>query len=493
MTDLETRPEQASGDGGDDRAAAEAGAVQWAQADPPKKRRLGLWLGLGIPTGLVAAAAVVASLVLIAPGVTAAATPVGLMTQGMAAETISQRLATTEFTIGDATVTGEQLGLSVDAQAAAADAFETYPAWNLGGWGQGEVSAPVSVDAEKAAEALREALPSLYTDSVNAKVVFDDESGRFTVEAAEPGQGVDVEALAAGITDALAKGETTVEPQQTEVKAAATTEEAEAFAAGLNDQADAAGFYLEDKRASELSLKDVQSWMDIEADPASGDFVVTADKGAIEEAIKDLPEKVNQDVRNEQVVTNSKGDHLRVIQEGQDGFGIASTDGVADRVAETLSSGDLEFTLEGEVVPYESEELFRRAEVDKSAGMTYMYENEKLVASYPIALGTGGVRDGIDTETHTGHFTVYAQLTSQNMGSCNPDGTVKEGGKFGYCTANVPFVTYFNGDQGFHGTYWHNNFGAGARMSHGCVNMTQAAAEHMYYFAQTGTEVWVHD
>jgi lipoprotein-anchoring transpeptidase ErfK/SrfK len=29
-------------------------------------------------------------------------------------------------------------------------------------------------------------------------------------------------------------------------------------------------------------------------------------------------------------------------------------------------------------------------------------------------------------------------------------------------------------------------------MSHGCVNMTEAAAEHVYYFAQTGTEVSVH-
>lgn len=504
MTDVATRPE---GVRGGDTAATSVIApapegpqpeVQWAEAEPPKKRRLGLWLGLGIPGALIIAALVVASLVLIGPGVKAAGTPVGLMTPGMAAETISTRLAQTEFQVGDATLTGEQLGLSIDAQAAAQDAFETYPAWNVGGWNTGEVAAPLSIDAEKASETLRGALPDLYTDSVNAQVVFDGDSGRFTVEESQPGQGVDIDALVGALSEAFASGETAVEPQQTQVEAAATTEEAEAFAAKLNDQAGSAGFYLQDERALAVSLASVQKWMDVETDPESGDFVITPDMGAIEESIKGLPEKVNQDVVDEKVVTNSAGDHLRVIQEGQDGFGITSTDGVADQMAAALQDGSLRFDLQGEVVKHQVIEVFRRVEVDKSAGMTYMYEGpaagqEKLVASYPIALGRGGVHDGVNTETQTGHFTVYGQLTSQNMGSCNPDGTLKEGGKFAYCTPNVPYVTYFNGDQGFHGTYWHNNFGAGARMSHGCVNMTEAAAEHMYRFAQIGTEVWVHD
>jgi lipoprotein-anchoring transpeptidase ErfK/SrfK len=504
VTDVATRPEGVN-DGETAATTVIAPApegqqpeVQWAEAEPVRKRRLGLWLGLGIPGGLVVAAAVVASLVLIAPGVTAAGATVGLMTPGMAAEAISTRIAQTEFTVGDATLTGEQLGLSVDARAAAEDAFATHPAWNLGSWGNGQVDAPVSIDAEKAAETLRGALPDLYSDSTDAQVVFDGEGKRFTVEESQPGLGVDVDALAASISEALATGSTVVEPQQTQVEAAATTEEAQAFAAKLNDQADSAGFYLQDERALELSLADIHSWMDIRADAESGDFVVTPDMGAIEEAIKDLPEKVNQDVVDEKVVTNSDGEHLHVIQEGQNGFGITSTDGVAAGIAESLQQGDVQFDLQGEVVKFQTVALFRRVEVDKSAGMTYMYEGpeagqEKLVASYPIALGTGGFRDGVDTETHTGHFTVYAQLTSQDMGSCNPDGTVKAGGKFAYCTNDVPWVTYFNGDQGFHGTYWHSNFGAGARMSHGCVNMTQAAAEHMYRFAQVGTEVWVHD
>ena len=516
MTDVATRP--GGIEGGDSANAdtnpiatvpapvapvvsTETGEVQWAEAEPRKKRHVGAWLGFGIPAGLVAAGAVVASLVLIAPGVTAAGAPVGFSTPGIAAETVANHLADQKFSIGDATLTGAQLGLSVDAQAIADQAFEAYPAWNLGAWGTGRVSGPVTLDAEKAAEALRGAVPDLYADSTDAQVVFDAKAKKYTVVEASPGQGVDLAALTESITDAL-KGAPSDDPieldaKQTEVEAAATTEEAKAFAADLNaqfaaDAAEPAGFYLQGEQALPLAAADVQGWMDISSDPESGDFIVTPDLGAIEEAIKDLPARVNKDVVNKEVVTNSAGDELRVLVEGQDGFGIESTDGVAETIADSLKGGDVSFDLQGSVVKYETTTIFRRAEVDKSAGTAYFYEGpvagqEALVASYPIALGKPG------HDTQTGHFTVYGQLTSQNMGSCDANGKYLPSTKFDYCTANVPYISYFNGDQGFHGTYWHNNFGAGAYMSHGCVNMTEAAAEWTYRFLQVGSEVWVHD
>ena len=55
---------------------------------------------------------------------------------------------------------------------------------------------------------------------------------------------------------------------------------------------------------------------------------------------------------------------------------------------------------------------------------------------------------------------------------------------------NVAWVMYFNGDQGFHGAYWHNNFGH--QMSHGCVNMPDWRAKVIYDWAPTGTDVWIH-
>ena len=64
---------------------------------------------------------------------------------------------------------------------------------------------------------------------------------------------------------------------------------------------------------------------------------------------------------------------------------------------------------------------------------------------------------------------------------------------YDYCTKDVPFATFYNGGEAFHGTWWHSDFGnpnASAR-SHGCVNMTEKDAEEIYYFAQTGTPVHV--
>ena len=70
------------------------------------------------------------------------------------------------------------------------------------------------------------------------------------------------------------------------------------------------------------------------------------------------------------------------------------------------------------------------------------------------------------------------------MKSREPDGSITE-------TPNVPWVTYFNGDEGFHGTYWHNAFGS--PRSHGCVNMPIDVAKFVYEWSPVGLEVSVHN
>ena len=48
-----------------------------------------------------------------------------------------------------------------------------------------------------------------------------------------------------------------------------------------------------------------------------------------------------------------------------------------------------------------------------------------------------------------------------------------------YELPGVPWVSFFHKDgYAFHGTYWHDNFGR--KMSHGCVNMQNAAAKWLY-------------
>jgi len=112
-------------------------------------------------------------------------------------------------------------------------------------------------------------------------------------------------------------------------------------------------------------------------------------------------------------------------------------------------------------------------DVDLSDQRMYAYEGDTLVRTFVVSTGTW------QTPTVTGKFKVWIKLKSAPMSGP------------GYYLPDVPYIMYFFGDYGIHGTYWHNNFGV--PMSHGCVNLSVADAEWAYNFASVGTVVNVHD
>ncbi len=112
-------------------------------------------------------------------------------------------------------------------------------------------------------------------------------------------------------------------------------------------------------------------------------------------------------------------------------------------------------------------------DVDLSQQRLYAYAGDTLMNSFVVSTGTW------QTPTVTGEFKVWVKLRSSSMSGP------------GYYLPDVPYVMYFYGDYGIHGTYWHNNFGT--PMSHGCVNLTIPDAEWVYNFASVGTVVNVHD
>lgn len=113
----------------------------------------------------------------------------------------------------------------------------------------------------------------------------------------------------------------------------------------------------------------------------------------------------------------------------------------------------------------------REIVVDLSTQMTYAYEHGDLVFSALVSTGLPA------TPTVQGEYSIWHRTPAQRM--TGP----------GYDLPNVQWVMYFYQGYGFHGTYWHNNFGN--PMSHGCVNMTNADAEWLYNFASLGTNVYV--
>ncbi|MCW5874064.1 MAG: L,D-transpeptidase family protein [Anaerolineales bacterium] len=100
------------------------------------------------------------------------------------------------------------------------------------------------------------------------------------------------------------------------------------------------------------------------------------------------------------------------------------------------------------------------------------YEGSVLVRSFVISSGRPG------SPTVTGTFKVWIKVRMQDMSGP------------GYYIRDVPWVMYFYGDYGIHGTWWHNNFGT--PMSAGCVNMTTEDAQWMFNWASVGTVVQVH-
>jgi lipoprotein-anchoring transpeptidase ErfK/SrfK len=118
------------------------------------------------------------------------------------------------------------------------------------------------------------------------------------------------------------------------------------------------------------------------------------------------------------------------------------------------------------------EDGVRWIDVDLTNQMVYAYEWDMLVNSFLVSTGTWL------TPTVTGRHKIYVKVRVQDMSGP------------GYYLRDVPYVMFFHGDYGLHGTYWHNNFGT--PMSRGCVNLTIDDAAWLFNWASVGTIVNVH-
>ena len=114
----------------------------------------------------------------------------------------------------------------------------------------------------------------------------------------------------------------------------------------------------------------------------------------------------------------------------------------------------------------------RWIDVNLSAQQIYAYEGDTLVNSFIVSTGV------YNTPTATGEFQIYVKVPMQDMSGP------------GYYLPDVPWVMFFHDEYGFHGTYWHNNFGT--PMSRGCINLRMDDAEWLYQWASVGTPVVVH-
>ena len=123
---------------------------------------------------------------------------------------------------------------------------------------------------------------------------------------------------------------------------------------------------------------------------------------------------------------------------------------------------------DGSLFPNDS----RWIDVNLSQQQVYAYEGDTLVNTFIVSTGLP------DTPTVTGEYRIYTKVPLQDMSGPS------------YYLRDVPWVMFFYEDYGFHGTYWHNNFGT--PMSRGCVNLSMDDAAWLYDWASVGTHVSIH-
>ena len=108
----------------------------------------------------------------------------------------------------------------------------------------------------------------------------------------------------------------------------------------------------------------------------------------------------------------------------------------------------------------------RWVEVDLSEQMAVAYEGTTPVKAFVVSTGVG------NTPTVQGTFRIWAKIAMQDMrGGSRAAGTY-------YHLRDVKNVQYFHRSYGFHGTYWHDNYGT--PMSRGCINMTNEDAKWLF-------------
>jgi len=376
--------------------------------------------------------------------------------------------------IGDQSFTASELGVT-------AEKLPTVPrAWSFGDWNR---NYEVTLKADSAREKAALAKIDGYDAPHDATVSYD---GSWKVAPSKPGVKVSGD-LAAELTSAIQAGRKSLELKLEPTSPKIPTESAQQVADRLNGAS--VEVYGGDTKLAGIDSAQFASLVTVK--PEGDKFKLDLNSEAVNELAADYSTLKKDRVDGEEI-TGDDGKALKVITASQSGFTPGSSDEIASKLSAALptvmENPAVRVDLPGKADAAKPKTLNRTAIVDKSDHYSYFYENGKEVKRIPDAIGKAG------HETKTGTFKVYTQLTSQNMGSCTASGAFRPGGSFDYCTANVPYVSYFNGDQGFHGAYWHNNFGnPTSNMSHGCVNLPVADSKWVYEFLQVGSTVTVRD
>jgi lipoprotein-anchoring transpeptidase ErfK/SrfK len=142
-------------------------------------------------------------------------------------------------------------------------------------------------------------------------------------------------------------------------------------------------------------------------------------------------------------------------------LGVELTPAVADSLNERITEKITTLKSSGE----------RWIQVDLKKQRLFAWEGNTQV--YAVIISSGKEA----TPTLPGVFTIQSKHPQARMRGDD------------YDLPDVPFVMFYEGSYGIHGTYWHRNFGT--PVSHGCVNLAVDQARWLFNWASVGTPVVV--
>lgn len=446
-----------------------------------RKRTFGI-IG-GSVAALCTASLAASSFLFTAPGIQVNGAEIGLETESSAFTTMNNTLSDTPVNVNDKQFTYAELGVFYD-EADIEEIVKNNKLYKVNNWNNSLVQT-IHIDEEILQKTISKAFPEAYTDPVESNITLNDDGETWNITESREGTKPIVEDLRKSLEKDLTTENKTDDVKSYELKLektspSITTQDSEKFVEKLNVMADEAGYYEGENKKVDISRSDFFELIAVEKAPDKDDkYSITPVEDGLSNYAETIPEQVNIKADDGEAVVDENGKVLKTLDEFNDGYNFDDTEGLTQRSIGQIKEGkSAKFQLEGTITKAKVNEKFRRIDVDLNAREVRTYENEKLVKSYKVAIGKPS------TPTDKGKFKVFHQTKMMDMG-CTP--------AYDYCTKDVPFATFYNGGEAFHGTWWHSDFGnTNASMrSHGCVNMTISDSEEIYYFAQTGTPVHV--
>lgn len=381
------------------------------------------------------------------------------------------------------TIPARDLGVVVDTEATLQNVLNARRDGNVNVWQTLTIPLVLANDPGILIEYAHKHFPDVFADAKDPQIVYDDKAGAFKIEPGASGKGLDIKSFERALPE-LAKHpngftlkltSSTVQPLLDQSKLEAVKDEANKRIAQKIE------FKLNGDSIFTASKADIASWLHFVPDTTKGTASIDTDKSQIQQFLND---KVGPTVAappiDRKVVVDSSTGAQTVIQPGRAGSQLKDLETLSgDVVAAVNGSRGLSKDVSITTAPFKTVTMTgtgKWIEIDLSQQRLTLWLGSTQVMSTLISSGRAA------TPTEVGEFAIYSKTPLTTM-----TGTIL--GEY-YYVPNIKWVSFFDGGEALHGTYWHHNFGH--PMSHGCINMTEADAKVLYDFAPIGTKVIVH-